>query len=829
MAVHRSKALQREPESTSPANRPEEAHAPGPPPAVSGLRYSFANTEVAPSAQVQRVLSSPGRPLDEPLRQEMEARLGADFSTVRIHSDPAAERSAAAVHAHAYTYREHIVGGPGVLDRPVIAHELTHVLQQRSGPVAGSDHGDGLRVSDPSDRFEREADANARRVMADPATTGLPSMPAVVRAPGPAVPTNAVVLQRYGGPQGLDRDLSRADENWTNFQPPTTDFLAYVAIAPVGTPPTTGNHHIDYQHVAIRSVHISDVRGYTRFGTKGQKSHTTAWTLTRQALSGLAGLNGADFVAYIAARRNELANVAVTTETASVAGQFTAGLTALQDRINDITVNSRPLHLWQPALSGLLTEYVKTYQLSPMTTYANGAPAGRNEADAMETLRDMESNSMIDVASATLAAAQLQDYIQNASLPGTHVGQANHHFWVTLSTAFPRVAQSLAAQSDGVVQSSKGHKFPFHSQPSSFTAPTLGTSVADSSNFTLPASSPRAGTVVSYRLASGRLDAGFGVDAFISPQTMSDAASVTPGLANTFWVSRILLSRTQRPRAQSVPQRAHRAAWALIQRATQQQEGKAVDDVVTWVRDDLTEIKNYAPETNVADDWNSLFQQVTDLSAHGTGANLPAYQWSELVSALLQGYVMLYNASSIATGSPTAGEDGAKGHGEPAPLALLKTMAETYNGATTAPSDDEKRDAREAALGLFDFSSLRTSMLVDHMFEKPWVTFATVLYSTTTNARYLATRLEIAASINAWLRFLRAAYGTLFNRGVLDDTSLRNAAAAQLTADLTPSERMLTEPRTTRKRLRPEPSVPQRTLVRQPALRGGARKKARKR
>ncbi|MFF7838259.1 DUF4157 domain-containing protein [Streptomyces ossamyceticus] len=127
--------------------------------------------------------------MDEPLLQEMEARLGADLSTVRIHSDAAAESAATAVDARVFTSGEHIVGGPGALDRRTIAHELTHVLQQRSGPVAGNDHGDGLRVSDPSDRFEREADAIAQRVMAGPAMTELPSRPAVVR--DPAVPVAA--------------------------------------------------------------------------------------------------------------------------------------------------------------------------------------------------------------------------------------------------------------------------------------------------------------------------------------------------------------------------------------------------------------------------------------------------------------------------------------------------------------------------------------------------------------------------------------------------------------------------------------------------------------
>jgi hypothetical protein len=47
----------------------------------------------------------------------------------------------------------------------MLAHELTHVVQQRSGPVDGTDAGGGVRISDPSDRFERDAVATADRVL----------------------------------------------------------------------------------------------------------------------------------------------------------------------------------------------------------------------------------------------------------------------------------------------------------------------------------------------------------------------------------------------------------------------------------------------------------------------------------------------------------------------------------------------------------------------------------------------------------------------------------------------------------------------------------------
>jgi hypothetical protein len=64
--------------------------------------------------------------------------------------------------------------------RTMLAHELTHVVQQRSGPVDGTPAGGGVQISDPSDRFEREAAANAERAMSAPA-------PAAVSPAGPSV------------------------------------------------------------------------------------------------------------------------------------------------------------------------------------------------------------------------------------------------------------------------------------------------------------------------------------------------------------------------------------------------------------------------------------------------------------------------------------------------------------------------------------------------------------------------------------------------------------------------------------------------------------------
>jgi hypothetical protein len=130
---------------------------------ASAGEHSAEQQPVQRSA-VHGVLASAGRPLAASVRRDMESGFGADFSNVRVHTDAVAQRSAAEIGARAYTSGEHIVIA-GEADQHTLAHELTHVVQQRQGPVAGTDHGDGLRVSHPEDRFEREADATARSMM----------------------------------------------------------------------------------------------------------------------------------------------------------------------------------------------------------------------------------------------------------------------------------------------------------------------------------------------------------------------------------------------------------------------------------------------------------------------------------------------------------------------------------------------------------------------------------------------------------------------------------------------------------------------------------------
>lgn len=209
------------------AGRPAEHRAGG---------VGAASAAPVQGSAVHDVLRRTGRPLDVSTRAEMEARLGADFSDVRIHDDSAARASAAQIGARAYTSGTHVVLGDDATDRHTLAHELTHVIQQRQGPVAGADNGQGLRVSDPGDRFEREAETNAARALStapprhgglEHGRTGRAGAVREVNAPEPAQAGFSV--QRMPGrslrsappvvPVGKDRDtllteLQRHAEAW---------------------------------------------------------------------------------------------------------------------------------------------------------------------------------------------------------------------------------------------------------------------------------------------------------------------------------------------------------------------------------------------------------------------------------------------------------------------------------------------------------------------------------------------------------------------------------------------------------------------------------------
>jgi len=160
---------------------------------------------------ITKVVADGGQPLDRGTKAQMERAFGHDFSDVRIHDDSAASAAAHDVSAKAATVGSHIVFRSGEFNpstsqgQHLLAHELTHVVQQRSGPVDGTSAGGGVKISDPSDRFETAAEANASAI-----TSQLSADPTLLAA-GAGVVAESAAVQRDESDEGDDEVQAMTD------------------------------------------------------------------------------------------------------------------------------------------------------------------------------------------------------------------------------------------------------------------------------------------------------------------------------------------------------------------------------------------------------------------------------------------------------------------------------------------------------------------------------------------------------------------------------------------------------------------------------------------
>jgi Domain of unknown function (DUF4157) len=140
---------------------------------------------------VHEVLRSSGQPLARQTRAFFEPRFGHEFSRVRVHADAQANASARAVNALAYTVGNHVAFAGGryapetAEGRQLLAHELTHVVQQRG--VEHPDQSSPIAVGPVNSPHEHAAAANAE-------AQDLRAVPGSVDRP---------VLQRQPAQQGL--------------------------------------------------------------------------------------------------------------------------------------------------------------------------------------------------------------------------------------------------------------------------------------------------------------------------------------------------------------------------------------------------------------------------------------------------------------------------------------------------------------------------------------------------------------------------------------------------------------------------------------------------
>jgi hypothetical protein len=124
-----------------------------------------------------------GSPLSKDVRADMEHHLGADLDGVRVHTGPSADAVSRSVQAEAFTSGADVFFAQGRYDpgtstgRGLLAHELTHVVQQATGQV-----GNEARVSHPGEPSEVQAAevgaavASAPVASAQAAPTGAPTV-----------------------------------------------------------------------------------------------------------------------------------------------------------------------------------------------------------------------------------------------------------------------------------------------------------------------------------------------------------------------------------------------------------------------------------------------------------------------------------------------------------------------------------------------------------------------------------------------------------------------------------------------------------------------------
>jgi hypothetical protein len=114
-----------------------------------------------------------GQPLDTALQEQASGTMGHDLSGVRVHTSPEAADLSEQLSARAFTTGQDIFFREGAYDphssggRELIAHELTHVVQQGTGAVGGTGR---MTVNPPGDTYEQEANAVAKAVVSEGAS-----------------------------------------------------------------------------------------------------------------------------------------------------------------------------------------------------------------------------------------------------------------------------------------------------------------------------------------------------------------------------------------------------------------------------------------------------------------------------------------------------------------------------------------------------------------------------------------------------------------------------------------------------------------------------------
>ena len=137
--------------------------------------------EIQATPEVGQALTSRGQSLDPKTRAFMESRFQFDFGRVRVHHDEAASRAATELSAHAFTVGSQVVFGRDqyapetAAGRKLLAHELTHVVQQTQAGSRLIQRDPILKGKSQHEFGDRDAPTIDKAIAASPITNWVPA------------------------------------------------------------------------------------------------------------------------------------------------------------------------------------------------------------------------------------------------------------------------------------------------------------------------------------------------------------------------------------------------------------------------------------------------------------------------------------------------------------------------------------------------------------------------------------------------------------------------------------------------------------------------------
>ncbi len=470
----------------------------------------------------------------------------------------------------------------------------------------------------------------------------------------------------------------------------TTSMLARASLVPLAS--SAGGERYKAEELWVSQVRLSNDRPPTKFGGEGQRSHTVAWSLLRNAIQGMSGQQLDHLLAMLADMAADLQQPANSQAASNAFDTVKASLDAGLNKLGDAGTVA-DFAYWQLSVSQLIGKYVHAYQLSDEATYADGLAVGHGEPSHMKTLRFAEflakfgSPQVADQLPAVkLAAVGLLDI--KARL-GDRVRAGILRHWInSLHLAYPVLMSKYGADiagaleldpldhgrltgalgkdptapddairdkpvADSVVTDDEVPRIGLHSlNRSSFTA-----NVALAPN---AAGTQRDVTLTRKQRGLKQQQAALGLAHYAIHEVTIDRLDVADDRPNTRF---------------GALQRSHTVAWTLVRRHLINFKGKSGAALANFVLNELTTLKSDidSPEHNskiTFDAPGEAEEKRAALGALVSDANgQPLFRWQALLSDMVETYITLYQLSRSATYSK---EEVPKGHGEATAIQVLQ-------------------------------------------------------------------------------------------------------------------------------------------------------------